>query len=269
MITPRRTNMFVDLLSSLGVVDQSSHASSYFFLLALCNSRCSWFWQFPSSLLHWIHNLYITPKILSLPSPSMCQYSSPFCRLLIHRESIMITYRLWTFSSENSTHITIPPHTSSLSTLFLLHTHTHILTHIHFAPKFRGFTKFLTPHLEHWLCSITFSDVMESQTWSYHIDEDASQISMSSSIFLPSFPASFGIPDLNVLPFSLTKCLSKNASGYIQIQNHLMPGSFATIFGKPFPNQRELNFSFSYLSELFSSSLHKIFQTFHSLQMTK
>lgn len=209
--------MFGDLSSSLGVVDQLAHALSYFFLLALSNSRCSWFWQFPSSLLHQIHVTYVTPKIWSLPSHSMCWDSSPFCRWLIHWEPV-ISYGLWSSSSGNNTHITIPPHTFSSLSLSVsrapTHTHTHTRMHMHFCQKFQGIHKVLDsifgisalqPYPQ-WCDGVL--DLQLSHLWKCVSDI------MSPSIFSPSFPASLSIPDLNILPFSLYSCWL-TASGHI------------------------------------------------------
>ena len=66
--------------------------------------------------------------------------------------------------------------------LFLIQIHTHTHSHI-FAKNFRGLTKLLTPCLECLLHSISFSDVIESQTFNYHIYEDVSQIPTCLFIF--------------------------------------------------------------------------------------
>lgn len=185
----------------------------------------------------------------------MCWDSSPFCRWLIHWEPVM-SYGLWSFSSGSNTRITIPPHTFSSLSLFLLHacprTHTHTQTrmHIHFLPKIsEEFTKFLTPYLEYRLCSLYpqwcdgVLDLQLSHLWKCVSDI----MSPSLQSFVSSLPQYSWSKHL---PFSLYSCWL-TASGHIQIQSHLKPGSYATIFGKPLPNQRELNFSFCYLLDLF------------------
>lgn len=81
-----------------------------------------------------------------------------------------------------------------------MHVHTHTHSYI-FLPKIPGSNE--APRLEHWLYSITFSDVMESQTGSCPIYEDTAQVPMSPSIFSPSFPTTLTNPDLNSLPLPI------------------------------------------------------------------